>query len=86
VAGFVLCLHDAGDGAGGPSQPVDHHGDGHCVFCCISTHFSLASPTQTALHYENAAVSAAWTALADWCSPSISYHSIAQPRGPPILT
>jgi len=80
LAGFELCRHDGGAGAGGaPESPA---ADTHCVFCLAGATYVLDTASATPDFRVIAFAVVPWR-FAVWRLPAETVDASARPRGPP---
>jgi hypothetical protein len=82
---FELCLHDT---AGTPALPADKpdlSGCTHCIFCFAGAHHAMAGAAQVFFgRIELATVVIPWLGN-ERSTALITPHTIANPRGPPVV-
>jgi hypothetical protein len=82
---FELCLHDTSGAQELPAGNPDHSGCTHCIFCFAGAHHAVFGAAPTLSHRVSVApVVVPW--LANEANVRrIVRHTIANPRGPPVI-
>jgi len=79
-----LCLHDANDGPGAPSDQQRHPAHQHCLQCFNGAFHLLGWPQPATFAFADRDFSEPDTSGRALRLPSSSPYSIASPRGPPV--
>jgi hypothetical protein len=79
-----LCHHDA-DAAGLPASAPGYPVCNHCIFCFAGSHHAAIRPSPALFHRVDVAVIDAPSVANKGNLTRPSAHSIANPRGPPIV-
>ena len=81
---FGLCLNSTQNDPNGPTSPLGHRGNTHCVFCSAGADHSLCPPSELIFHRINIGIKNAWCPIGYWHLRSALKYSDALPRGPPL--
>jgi hypothetical protein len=80
-----LCLHDNQGGSELPAGNPDHTACTHCLFCFAGLHHAVIGEPAACVHRVDIAILVALSVAHESPRPSAPAHSIANPRGPPLV-
>jgi hypothetical protein len=83
VPGFAICHHEDSGTPGAPAKAPGHPGCTHCIFCFAGSHHALIASPAIVFARLDAGIIDARPVADKHALPSLSAHSIANPRGPP---
>jgi len=82
---FELCLHDTSGAPALPADKPDLSGCTHCIFCFAGAHHAMVGAAPAFFgRVELAAVVVPWLGN-ERSIALITRHTIANPRGPPVV-
>ena len=82
---FELCVHDGQGASKLPASNPDHSPCTHCIFCFAGSHHAVISATPALSHRIDIEVVVAAPVANGPRQPGARAHSIASPRGPPLV-